>query len=165
MAKIKFPNLSEYELKLSRLGSGSQEIVEKAIYVGAKIVADEVKRRIKALSSTTEILAMRAYRLRKPTYITDTAKRGLVDSFGITPVKLDNDGYYNVKLGFDGYNAVKTKTFPNGQPNQRMARAVESGSTAMIKQPFIHPAVSASKQVAEKAMADAIDEEIERMIK
>lgn len=162
LARIKFGRLKEYELKLSKLGDNIEDIAGKAIYEGAKIVADEVKAQLDGLNTATDEIAMMRYREQRPTYITERAKEGLISSFGVTPLSKDKEGVYNVKLGFDGYNDVKTKKYPNGQPNQLIARACESGSSAMIKQPFFRKAVQATKKKAEARMADILDKEIDK---
>lgn len=161
MARIKFDGLKEYELKLSKLSGSTRQMAERAIYEGAKIVADEVKANLNALNVTTQELAIRAYTNQRPTYITEEAKEGLIESFGVTKLREEN-GYYDVKLGFDGYNDVVTKKYPKGQPNNMIARSCESGSTSMIKQPFMRKAVSASKGRAEAKMAEILDEEIKK---
>lgn len=163
MARIAFKGLQEYELKLSKLPGSTREIAEKAVYEGAKIVADEVKKNLNALNVTTQRLAIRAYANQTPTYITEDAKDALIASFGITPLR-DDKGYYNVKVGFDGYNNVITKKYPKGQPNNLIARACESGSSAMIKQPFMRTAVSASKKQAEEKMAEILSAEIKKIM-
>lgn len=164
LARIRFSRMKEYELKLSKLGDSDsiKKIAERAIREGADIVADEAKSRIKALKSITSDEAISNWRAGVPGYITKPAKKALIESFGVTPMKKDKDGVYNVKLGFDGYNDVKTKKYPNGQPNQLIARACESGSSAMIKQPFFRKAVQATKKRAEARMADILDKEINK---
>jgi hypothetical protein len=162
MARIKFSKLPDYELKLSRLKSDIGDIAGKAVYDGAKIVADEVKKNLNELNVTTDELAMKAYKKNEPTYLNERAKEGLIESFGVTKMELDSDGFFNVKIGFDGYNDVVTKKYPKGQPNQLIARSVESGSSSMIKQPFMRKAVNAAKKQAEMRMAEIIDEEIKK---
>ena len=49
MAKITFPGLCDYELMISRLSKGVDDIAGKAIYAGAGIVADAIKENIKDL--------------------------------------------------------------------------------------------------------------------
>lgn len=163
MATIQFGKLGDYELKLSRLADGAADIAGKAIYSGAEIIADKIKENLNALNTSTQQLAMQAARNKKPAYITDTAKEGLIQSFGVSKMQKDADGIYNVKVGFDGYNSVKTSAYPNGQPNQLIARACESGSSAMIKQPFMRKAVNASKKAAEAKMAEIIDKELKKL--
>ena len=162
MATIRFSKLRDYELMLGKIGDASKDICGAAIYEGAKIIADEVKNNLNSLNVTTDELAMLKAKKGEPTYITQRAKEGLIKSFGVTPMAQDGDGIYNVKLGFDGYNDVKTKKWPKGQPNQLIARACESGSSAMIKQPFFREAVQKTKKKAESRMAEVLDEKIKK---
>ena len=161
MAKITFPGLSDYELMISRLSKGVDDIAGKAIYAGAGIVADAIKENIKDLP------IVRGYGTEKdplPGGVTAPQKAGLIDGMGISPMQSDA-GYLNVKIGFDGYNATKTEKYPQGQPNQLVARGVESGTSWKKKSPFIRPAINASKQRAEDEMARILDEEIEKVMK
>ena len=162
MATIRFSKLRDYELMLGKIGDASKDICGAAIYEGAKIIADEVKNNLDSLNVTTDALAMQKAKKGEPTYITQRAKEALIKSFGVTPMSQDKDGIYNVKLGFDGYNDVKTKKRPKGQPNQLIARACESGSSAMIKQPFFREAVQKTKKKAESRMAEVLDEKIKK---
>ena len=161
MAKITFPGLSDYELMISRLSKGVDDIAGKAIYAGAGIVADAIKENIKDLP------IVRGYGTEKdplPGGVTAPQKAGLIDGLGISPMQSDA-GYLNVKIGFDGYNATKTEKYPQGQPNQLVARGVESGTSWKKKSPFIRPAINASKQRAEDEMARILDQEIEKVMK
>ena len=162
MATIRFSKLRDYELMLGKIGDASKDICGAAIYEGAKIIADEVKNNLNSLNVTTDELAMLKAKQGEPTYITQRAKEGLIKSFGVTPMSQDDSGIYNVKLGFDGYNDVKTKKWTKGQPNQLIARACESGSSAMIKQPFFREAVQKTKKKAESRMAEVLDEKIKK---
>ena len=137
MAKITFPGLIDYEIQLSRLSSGVRDIAGKAIYAGADIVADEIRKGIDTLPE-----------------VTGTTKKGLEDSLGISPLRDDN-GYLNVKIGFDGYNE-------DGTANQLMARIMESGTSKTHKHPFVRPAVNRAKKAAEQKMAEVLNEEIEK---
>lgn len=138
MAKITFPGLGDYELMISRLSKGADDIAGRAIYAGAEIVADAVKANIRALPSKT-----------------GATRDGLLEGFGIAPLQDDN-GYYNVKLGFDGYNE-------NGVPNVLMARVFESGTSKVPKHPFVRPAINASRKQAEAEMARVLDTEIQKI--
>lgn len=164
MARIRFSGLEEYEKKLSALGTQTEEIAGKAIYAGAAVVTDAIRDNIERLRAVPDKAGLFAYREKSPAPLTQTAKQGLLDGLGITPMQDDN-GYYNVKVGFDGYNALKTKKYPQGQPNQLIARSLESGSTIAEKRPFVRPAVNASRKQAEAEMSRVIDEEIEKIMK
>lgn len=161
MAKITFPGLNDYELMISKLSKGADDIAGKAIYAGAGIVADAIKENIKALP------IVRGYGTTEnplPGGVTAPQKAGLIDGIGISPMQSDA-GYLNVKIGFDGYNATKTEKYPQGQPNQLVARGVESGTSWKQKKPFIRPAINASKSRAEAEMARILDQEIEKITK
>ena len=161
MAKITFPGLNDYELMISKLSKGVDDIAGKAIYAGAGIVADAIKENIKDLP------IVRGYGTEKdplPGGVTAPQKAGLIDGLGISPMQSDA-GYLNVKIGFDGYNATKTEKYPQGQPNQLVARGVESGTSWKKKKPFIRPAINASKSRAEAEMARILDQEIEKITK
>lgn len=100
MARMTFKAGDECALRLSRLSTGSDEIAKKAIYEGAKIVADEIKSRIPV----------------------DTGD--LADSFGISSIDKDGNGDWNTKLGFDGYdrdgtaNQYKARILESGTSKQ-----------------------------------------------
>lgn len=158
MARIEMKGLDEYTQAISRLERGMRDkVCGKAVYAGAKIVADRMKEAINALpegqgyGTTDHPLAGP---IRKQ-------KEGLVQSFGITRMRDDN-GLRNVKLGFSGYNDTKTKRWPKGQPNAMVARAVERGTSFMKANPFIKKAFNSSKAEALNAMKRAIEENIER---
>lgn len=161
MATIKFKGLEDYELQLSRLEKMTPEIAGRAIYQGAKIVTDEVRKEIENLP------VIRGYGTPEnplPGGVTKDQKDGLLDGLGITPLE-EKAGYYNVKIGFDGYNKTKTKKYPRGQPNQLVARGAESGTSWKGKSPFVRTAVKKSKKPAEQAMAKELDKEIQKIMK
>jgi hypothetical protein len=161
MAVMRFKGMEEYVLKLSKLAARTEEVAGKAIYAGAAIVADAIKSNIETLPVNNKINSS------TPTPfdgLLSKQKDGLIESFGISPLG-DKDGVYNVKLGFDGYNAIKTKKYPKGQPNQLIARAVESGSSVRVKHPFVDPAVKSAKAACVKKMQEVIDTETEKTMK
>ena len=164
MAPIKFPGLKEYEKRLSTLGKEGKAIAEKAVYAGAAIIADAVRANINALPAVKDEWGVVAYNNNWSAPLTETAKKGLQDGFGISPMG-NEDGILNVKLGFDGYNDMKTKKYPKGQPNAIIARSLESGSSIAKKRPFVAPAVRKTKKAAEETMAKIIDEEIAKIMK
>lgn len=163
MAKISFKGLEEYELRLSKLSERKEieRIAGRAIYEGAAIMADEIKASIKRLPVVT---GYGTDRNPLPGGVTAVQKNGLINGLGIAPVQ-DDKGFLNVKIGFDGYNRTKTEKYPQGQPNQLVARGVESGTSWKQPHPFIKPAISRSRKRVEKRMAEIIDEEIKKIQK
>ena len=160
MAKITFPGLGNYELMISRLAQGTEHVAGKAIYAGAGIVADEIRKEIQSLPVVDGYGTVED---PLPGGVTRQQKEGLLDGLGISPMENDG-GYLNVKIGFDGYNQTRTKRYPQGQPNQLVARGVESGTSWKQKKPFVRPAVNASRKRAEGKMAEVLDEGIKKIM-
>lgn len=160
MAKLQFKGLEEYEAQLLKLRGLTEQMIGEAIYEGAAIVADEVKKGIESLP-IDDRYATGGTMLHG---ITQEQKQGLLDGFGIASMQNEN-GYLHVKLGFNGYNSMRTKNFPNGQPNSMIARSVNSGSSFRQRIPFVDNAVNSAKSRAEEKMKQKLDEAIEKAIK
>ena len=120
MANIKFSGFAEYETLLRKLEKDSEAIAKRAVYEGAKVVADAVKIQISGISP--EGPSDYEYDRR------EQQKDGLKKSMGISPMRNDS-GFINVLVGFDGYNDIKTNKHPNGQPNAMVARIYNSGTS------------------------------------
>ena len=158
MPRIKFTGLDEYIKKIEELGELSQLYVGEAIYEGAKVVGDATKQALEQLPvdnspSTVEY--------RKS--INKKQKEALIASFGIAPLRYDRD-FLNVKTGFDGYNEIVTARWPLGQPNNVIARSLESGTSFMPKNPVISRATRNSKDAALKAMRESLNRSIEKIM-
>ena len=150
--------LDNYIAYLQSINAVTDEMIGEAVYDMAKVVADRVRANIQALPAVPNAANVATYR-QGYSRLSEPEKQGLLDGFGVSPMQDDN-GYFNVKLGFDGYNSVKTKKYPQGQPNALIARVTESGSSYREKTPFIRPAVNAARKPAEKAGQAKIDEKI-----
>lgn len=161
MARMTFKAGEEYAIKLSKLATKQEEIAKKAIYAAAGIVADRIKANLNALPEE-KFRYLRDG--EKFVGVPERQKKDLIDSFGITPITTDSKGNWNAKIGFDGYGSIPTKKYPNGLPNQLLARAIESGSSVRRKKPFVRPAVNATKKQAQAKMAEIIDKEIEKIM-
>ena len=148
--------MDEYLQKLGNLELRAPESIGKAVYKGADVVADAEKANINSMPVQDQFS-------EHITGIKSIQKIGLMKSFGIAKMRDDN-GYYNVKLGFDGYNALKTKKYPQGQPNAMIARTFESGNSFTKKIPFVAPAVRATREAAEAKMAQVIDTEVSKVM-
>ena len=161
VATIQFKRGDEYLAKIARLeASLKSQVLGEAIYGAAGIVADEIRSSLERVP-TDEGYGTRESPTRGPTAY---QVRGLADSLGIASMQDDGTGYLNVKIGFDGYNGIKTQRWPNGQPNQMVARSVESGTTWMKKNPFVRKAVTASRKRAVEYMKNSVDRSIEEIM-
>lgn len=161
MATIQFKKGDEYLLKISRLAAASKEqICGKAIYGAADIVAGRIRDQLVKVP-TDEKHGTESNLSNGPRKI---QKKGLYESLGIASMQTDERGNMNVKIGFDGYNEVKTKSFPNGQPNQMVARSVERGTSFMKANAFVKKAVSESKEEALDIIRKTVDEETKKIM-
>lgn len=157
MARCEIRGLKEWNGQLSRLYNDSTEIVQKCLYEGAKVMADAVSAAIGQIPVRSGGEFGSADHMLSG--ITAEQKAGLQESFGITPMG-ERDNSHNVKLGFDGYNDVITKKYPNGQPNQLIARSIESGTSWLQPCHFMSKAVNANKEAVSQRMSEVCDQEI-----
>lgn len=151
--------LNNYIAYLQSIEAVTDEMIGEAVYDMAKVVADKVRANIEALPAVSNEANIATYR-EDYSRLSEPEKQGLLEGFGVSPLQ-DDSGYRNVKLGFDGYNSVKTKKYPQGQPNALIARVTESGSSYREKTPFIRPAVNATRKQAEETARVTIDEKIQ----
>lgn len=159
MAKwIMGKGLNNYIAYLQSIEAVTDEMIGEAVYDMAKVVANKVRANIEALPAVSNEANIATYR-EGYSRLSEPEKQGLLDGFGVSPMQ-DDGGYINVKLGFDGYNSIKTKKYPQGQPNVLIARVMESGSSYREKTPFIRPAVSAVEKTAVKQGQAKIDQKI-----
>lgn len=130
--------------------------LKKAVAAGAAVIADQIKANLEALPEED---------FRKlgegETFhgLPAGQKKDLVDSFGLAPIAKDKNGFIHTKAGFDGYGSFPTNTYPDGVPNQLLARSVESGSTVRQKMPFVEPAVKVKRREAVETMNDVLEDE------
>lgn len=161
LAKVSIKLGDAYAMRISKLSKGSDEIIKKAVYNGAGVVADAIRSNISNLPGTS-------FRHLKDGEkfdgVPEEQKQALLDGLGISPIESDDKGNVNAKIGFDGYGATPTKKYPLGLPIPMIARSVESGSSVRVKTPFVRPAVKSSQNAAEKAMEEIVNEEIKKIM-
>lgn len=177
MAKWKFEGLDNYVMKIEAITDETRPLFGKAIYGGAKVVADEIKDAIRSIpvddayydnGSKVTATSKHTDNVReKMTYsgvkhgemrsgIRTNERTDLVASFGIAPMR-DDDGYINVKCGFDGYNRY-------GTPNAAIARSVESGTSFLPKFGTIGKAARKAKKKCEQEMESTLEKELQKMM-
>lgn len=152
--------MDEYIAYLQKIGKNTDSMIGEAVYAMADVVANAIRSNIQSLpTNTTEEDNIKAYKSGEKSRLTEKEKDGLLDGFGISPMK-NEMGFVNVKLGFDGYNSVKTNKYPNGQPNTLIARITESGSQYRDKTPFVRTAIAKTKEPAIQAAQIVIDKKL-----
>lgn len=135
--------IDKYIQNMTNLALESEEITKRGVYDGMKVVADAIVSGIGGI---------------KPGHgITEADIEGLRTGFGISRIE-NRGGAINAKTGFAGKNS-------KGKSNTAVARSIESGTSYMQKQPFVGTAGRKAKAAAEQAIAQTIDDEInKRMI-
>jgi len=146
--------MTDYIALLGDLRYRADGLAGKAIFEGARIVADQIHANIQALPVKTDNFRKGEVRDPVPAEI-----EGMLEGLGIARKQTKN-GFINVKIGMDGYNNYVTEKYPKGHPNAMMARTINAGSTYMKRHPFINQAVRAQKANAEEAMKEIIEEGI-----
>lgn len=156
MATIQFKKGDEYLIKLSKLAENGVKVTKEAIYAGADIVTNEIRRELEDNLRDPASVALSggdAFGIKN----TSNNTGELLEALGIAEIDKDSAGNWNTKIGFDGYDK-------KGVPNQLKARAMESGTSLMRKRPFVRPAVNKTKKKAITAMAEVIDNEIKKIM-
>lgn len=162
MATITFKGGEEYMLRLSRLENATlTKVCGPAIHDGAEVVANAIRSELQNVP-TDEGWGTQDHPVQGPKR---EQKEALLNVLGITTMRTDEHGMLNVKIGFDGYNSIITKRWPKGQPNQMVARAIESGTTWMRKNRFVGKAVAKTKKQALAAMQRRAEREIRKIMK
>lgn len=129
-------------------------IIKGSVFKGGKVMGDAVG---KAVAKIPVDDGDHHHGIRKG--LTSRQKLGLMESFGIAKVRETRYGW-NVKVGFDGYNDIVTAKYPKGQPNAMIARSLNSGTSFLIKYPFMDSTVNAYKD----ATVDAIEKEFDKRV-
>lgn len=136
MARAAFMLDEDFAIKLSRLDTDINEIAKKAIYEGAKIVADTMKVNLESVLS-------------------DEATGQLVEALGITPIGMLG-GEWSAHIGFDGYDT-------NGVAFQLIARVLESGTSTRQKKPFVRKTMNQTKTKVAAVMQAVVEEEYRKI--
>ena len=137
MAKISFDGFEAYQDVLARLYIKTDAIIKPAVYEGAEVIADAVKKNLRSV-------------------VGEHSTGDLERSMGLSPMTEEN-GYVHTKLGFEGYDR-------NGHPNVVKARALESGTSKQQKTPFIRPAVTKFGDEAVLVMKNKVDSQIKKLM-
>lgn len=143
--------LDTYIKDLEQYKDNIEEISRRAIYEGADVLADEIRKSIERLNTSDG-------------RVTDYEKEGLLEGLGIARMR-KNGTIIDAKIGMDGYNHHPTKKYPKGQPNAMIARSIEKGTSFRRPQPFISNTVERCRAQAENAMSAEFDRQTGHIMK
>lgn len=162
MAKLELKGMADYLRELQAVSNATSGVCKAVVYAGADVVADAIRAETEALSTVSDVEALAAARKGTPTKISESQKAALLESLGTTPITKGRTGRTQTSVGFGGYNNIKTKRWPNGQPNNLIARSCNKGSSAMLRQPFVDRALKKCTSQAVSAMQDEMEKQIEK---
>lgn len=140
MAKAQMMMPEEFLRKLSTLGSKTDEISEKVLEAGGKVVLAKVKSNLSAVIGSGTAFDSRS---------TGELERSL----GLSPVKVDKNGNHDIKIGF-------AEPRSDGDSNAKIANILEYGKHGQRAKPFLKPAKSSSKSAAQDAMIKTFENEV-----
>ena len=133
--KLNASGLQELQTQMEQMGMNTPGAMKRAVYAGAKEVADAVRRSVQGAAS-------------EPTGV-------LAQSLAISKLKADGRTV-STTIGFSDYDpAHKSDKFPKGVPNSLKAAVLESGRSdqpGRKKTHFFSRAMSASRDAALQSM-------------
>ena len=140
-ATIKMPD--DFLMKLSKLGSRTDEIAEKALKAGGEIILSKTKGNLQAV-------------VGKDTKVESRSTGELASALGLTGVRQDRNGNSNIKLGF-------SEPRKGGESNAKIANILEYGRVGQPPKPFLKPAANAVKSAVVQKMTDTLNQEITKL--
>ena len=140
-ADIKFPDT--FLEQLSRLGSQFDSVAESVLEAGGEVVLEKAQRNLAAVVGTG-------------TKYDSRSTGELVDSLGLSPVKLNKSGNHDIKVGF-------SEPRSDGGSNAKIANILEYGKHGQTPKPFMKPARTSSKAECIQAMKDTLEAEVKKL--
>ena len=143
MAKVDIKMPDDFLLKVSKLGSDFDPVVEKVLKAGGEVVFKRTKSNLSAV-------------IGKGTKHESRSTGELEKALGVTSVRLDRNGNHNIKIGF-------SEPRSDGESNAKIANILEYGKHGQPAKPFLKPARSASKSECISVMKSTFEEEVKKL--
>lgn len=140
-ADINFPDA--FLEQLSRLGSQFDSVAESVLEAGGEVVLEKAQRNLAAVVGTG-------------TKYDSRSTGELVDSLGLSPVKLNKSGNHDIKVGFSELRS-------DGGSNAKIANILEYGKHGQAPKPFMKPARTSSKAECIQVMKDTLEAEVKKL--
>ena len=143
MAKVDINFPDAFLEQLSRLGSQFDSVAESVLEAGGEVVLEKAQRNLAAVIGTG-------------TKYDSRSTGELVDSLGLSPVKLNKSGNHDIKVGF-------SEPRSDGGSNAKIANILEYGKHGQTPKPFMKPARTSSKAECIQAMKDTLEAEVKKL--
>lgn len=161
MAKMQVKGTGDVEEMLRTLGDSAGGIAKMAVYDGASVVTDEVRRTTAALKESEPGRPRETRKIYAS--VTDPEKKQLLEGLGVARIRHEDGSWYTV-IGFAGYGGRKTSKYPRGLPNALLARSINKPSALRKGSRFTQNAVKRAQDKATSAMAKRVETEITKII-
>jgi len=157
---LKVEGMEEITAMLAKAEGAAQGIAALALYDGAGVVADEISRGARGIS-TSPFRYAAGGRMRDPS----PEERDALVSAGAAGIakfrKTGNSVDTSVGYGRSGYASIKGKQ----KAVAVIANAINSGTSFMKKQPFIRQAINRSKDHATEVITQKVTQLVDEMTK
>lgn len=140
-ADINFPD--GFLEQLSRLGNQFDSVAQSVLEAGGEVVLEKAQRNLAAVVGTG-------------TKYDSRSTGELVDSLGLSPVKLNKSGNHDIKVGF-------SEPRSDGGSNAKIANILEYGKHGQAPKPFMKPAKTSSKAECIQVMKDTLEAEVKKL--
>ena len=140
-ADIQFPDA--FLEQLSRLGSQFDSVAQSVLEAGGEVVLEKAQRNLATVVGTG-------------TKYDSRSTGELVDSLGLSPVKLNKSGNHDIKVGF-------SEPRSDGGSNAKIANILEYGKHGQTPKPFMKPAKTSSKAECIQVMKDTLEAEVKKL--
>ena len=140
-ADINFPDA--FLEQLSRLGNQFDFVAQSVLEAGGEVVLEKAQRNLAAVVGTG-------------TKYDSRSTGELVDSLGLSPVKLNKSGNHDIKVGF-------SEPRSDGGSNAKIANILEYGKHGQAPKPFMKPARISSKAECIQVMKDTLETEVKKL--
>ena len=147
MGRLTVQGLEDFSSRIAALGSKGVPMIKMAIYDGAAIMIEQVKREIQGIPEEEGYMPPG----RKRHVIAARDKKALLDHAGISHMQ-DREGKVSLSISFDGYTDYTTRSFPQGVPIPLLARSIVKGTSVRSQYDFMQRAKRAAQQAAQNQM-------------
>jgi hypothetical protein len=159
--QMKVDGMAEISELLDKMDEKAPGVASKALYEGAGIMADEIKKRAATIRTAPfKWASSRKGQSRLPS----PEEKEIVMQAAAGIAKFNKNGTeVDTSVGFRnaGYAQLKGKTVPI----PKIVNSINSGTSFMSKQPFVRKAASSGGKKAIAAMKEVIETEFEAMTK
>ena len=159
--QMKVDGMAEISELLDKMDEKAPGVASKALYKGAGIMADEIKKSAATIRTAPfKWASSRKGQSRLPS----PEEKEIVMQAAAGIAKFNKNGTeVDTSVGFRnaGYTQLKGKTVPI----PKIVNSINSGTSFMDKQPFVRKAASSGGKKAIAAMKEVIETEFEAMTK